>query len=743
MRAMTPIDAARPSVSVIIACYNAAAFLRAAVRSALDQTIGDIEVIIVDDVSSDDSLALARDIAASDPRVRVDALKRNCGPAGARNRGLDLATGDWIALLDSDDLYHPDRLRRLIVEGDETGADIVADDLLIFDDQDRTPPETFFAPPRDREPGWIGLRDYLVETVMYGAKPNLGFLKPMFRRAFLQRHRLRYDESLRIAEDDDLIVRALAAGARYFAVVDPTYFYRKHGSSISHRLSSSNIEAMVGAGERLAVSLSGLSRAEHAALERRNRGLRNTRDFTLAIEALKVGALGRALGLVFRRPGLIPLLRMPIAARLRRWLDRPTMAPAHQGTPQACIISRQRLIGATNGSSSYLIDLARTMRAANVEPHLVQPSPTVFGRMPFFRRKREMDVFESHRLRGAIRLGSWFVAVDPRIYAHGARGMIARAARRIGISSDWATERPAPYAVTAPWEKADLLYVARHARPRADRIIVDYAFQVEAIPYAVRPDAPTAIIMHDLFHARADQFSASGHRDSVATVNKQQECELLARADVVLAIQHREAAFVDEWVPTTRSLTVPMAVRPVAWPAVGEDGRLLFVGSNTAPNVTALQWLFEHVWPTVRRVYPEISLDIAGTVAWAFAAGGPEGTRFLGLVDDLAVAYRDAGVVISPLIHGSGLKVKLVEALAYGKAVVATSVTVEGVEAEVDNAIRLANEPADFAAAIVDLAMSAERRMRLATLALDAARRHFSAETCHASFRAWLADERR
>lgn len=727
-----------PDVSVIIACYNAADFLRSSVRSALDQRGVAVEVIIVDDCSTDDSLAIANELATADPRVRVDRLTANEGPGGARNRGMDLARGSWIAVLDSDDLYHPDRLGKLIAEADMQGADLIADDLLIFDDGDHTPPTGFFAQPRDRRPGWIGLHDYLRETVMYGAMPNLGFLKPLLRRSFVDRHGIRYDQRLRIAEDDDLILQALAAGGRYRTVPMPTYMYRKHGSSISHRLSLANVEAMLGAADRRTASLGKLTDGERRAWNARSQALRNTRDFTLAIEAIKARRIAGVAGLMLKRPGLIPLFRMPLAAKLQRWFGKAPAITAPAVRQQVSIISRQRLIGATNGSSTYLIDLARTVRAAGMEPHLIQPSPLIFGRIPVFKLKPEMAVFQSHHLRGALRIGDWFVATDPRIYGHAALGVVARLGRKMGLPGNWTVDRPAPYAVTAPWAKPDLLYVTRHVRPRAGRVIADYAFQTEAFPYIARPGVPTAIVMHDLFHARADRFAASGHRDSVATISRDEECALLGRADVVLAIQQQEAAFVAESVPGTRALTVPMAVSSIDAASPGTDGTLLFVGSNTAPNVTALEWFFAETWPRIRSTAPHTRLDIAGTVFRGFAGDVPEGVRFLGLVDDLAAAYAQAGVVISPLIHGSGLKIKLVEALAHGKAVVATSVTVEGVEAETSGAVIRTDDPAEFAEAIIELVDDVEARLALAERALDCARRHFSAEACHAGFREWL-----
>ena len=92
------------SISVIIPCYRAAATLRRAVDSALTGAPADLEVLLVDDGSPDDTGALCDELAAADPRVR--ALHRANGGAGAaRNTGLDAAHGDWVLFLDADDAY--------------------------------------------------------------------------------------------------------------------------------------------------------------------------------------------------------------------------------------------------------------------------------------------------------------------------------------------------------------------------------------------------------------------------------------------------------------------------------------------------------------------------------------------------------------------------------------------------------------------------------------------------------------
>ena len=103
-------DGAPGLVSIITPAFNSASFLAATIASVQAQTHGNWEMLIVDDCSSDNTVAIAENAAVSDPRVRLIRQSKNGGPAAARNAALEAAQGRWIAFLDSDDLWLPDKL---------------------------------------------------------------------------------------------------------------------------------------------------------------------------------------------------------------------------------------------------------------------------------------------------------------------------------------------------------------------------------------------------------------------------------------------------------------------------------------------------------------------------------------------------------------------------------------------------------------------------------------------------------
>lgn len=312
--------AQRPvEISFAIACFNGLPHLRPAVQSALSQTDIEVEVIVVDDGSSDGSIAYIRDLALSDPRVVLLQTPSNMGPGGARNLAIEEMKGDWLSVLDADDLIEPYRSRRLIDAAQRLDADLVADDLLVFGEHVA---ETRFLSGNWPISGdWMTFERYLTDSVLFGRAPNPGFLKPIFHRRLFADPTMRYNPELRIGEDDELVMRMLHSGARYLIVPEPGYRYRKHEASISHRLSPANCRRMVEAENALRqrFEASGpLPRAYH----KRWKALLEAQSFVCSIEQLQNRRFFAAAKTLLAHPSAIRLYRMPIFARFQRLVSR-------------------------------------------------------------------------------------------------------------------------------------------------------------------------------------------------------------------------------------------------------------------------------------------------------------------------------------------------------------------------------------------------------------------------------------
>ena len=112
-----------PKVSVIVPVYNAEKYFQECVDSILRQTLADLELILVDDGSTDSSPALCDRYAEQDLRVRV-IHQANAGLSAARNRGIEVATGEWIAFVDSDDFIDANMYRTMIIAAEAKGAQL-------------------------------------------------------------------------------------------------------------------------------------------------------------------------------------------------------------------------------------------------------------------------------------------------------------------------------------------------------------------------------------------------------------------------------------------------------------------------------------------------------------------------------------------------------------------------------------------------------------------------------------------
>jgi succinoglycan biosynthesis protein ExoO len=214
---------ATPKVSVITPAYKAARYIGQAIESVQAQTLTDWEMIIVDDASPDETAAVVERYL-DDPRIKLIRSERNRGECGARNLALEAAQGEWIAVLDADDWFAPERLERLWRFAQEKGAILVADLQLQIDDNGQTYGVSFsgtLRPPKT--PTRYSVRDYLREHIS---------IKPFFLRQHALNHNLRYPEGIVLGGDHIFQTQLLVKGAELWILPEPTYYYRIHPNSM-------------------------------------------------------------------------------------------------------------------------------------------------------------------------------------------------------------------------------------------------------------------------------------------------------------------------------------------------------------------------------------------------------------------------------------------------------------------------------------------------------------------------------
>jgi succinoglycan biosynthesis protein ExoO len=309
-----------PLVSVVIPAYNTATMVGAAIESCLRQTITDIEVLVVDDGSTDDTVAVVRG-HTTDPRVRLIELGTNRGVSSARNAALDAATGTWIATLDADDWMTDDRLEVLLEAAASTGADMIHDDLLLVHEGETEPYSTLTKSSRAliTEPRAIDL-DLMIDAELGGrATYRVGLAQPLIRRELLESHQIRYDPALRVGEDYLLYLDCVLAGARWIQIPSAHYVYVQRTGSATSRSPVATIEGKLRSCEGV-LARTTLTAAQRVSLERYRANLRSLLAYKRVTEAVKARHPGRALRAVVTNPLFVKRLgeQLPAVVK-RRW----------------------------------------------------------------------------------------------------------------------------------------------------------------------------------------------------------------------------------------------------------------------------------------------------------------------------------------------------------------------------------------------------------------------------------------
>ena len=320
--------AAQPRVSVIIPAYRTAPTLERAVRSVLEQDEQNFEIVIVEDYSGDDTLEVARRLAAEDSRIRVIALPQNGGQARALNLGIGEALGQWIATLDADDRYQPERLRVLLEAGNREGVDLIADNQNHLDEAAGALVRTAF--PDQGGGRAIELSDFIANSDT-ASEFSFGILKPVIRASFYRAHDLGYRPGLKLGQDFYHLMTFFALGGRGYLVDRPMYDWTLPFGPLSRTWTTTGDGAWRydyrGTLEANRYFLDKMERMDNADLVallwRREREYRVMVNYIAAQKAYALtGSRLFAASIIARHPHTWPLLARRVSRRLRRVLTQ-------------------------------------------------------------------------------------------------------------------------------------------------------------------------------------------------------------------------------------------------------------------------------------------------------------------------------------------------------------------------------------------------------------------------------------
>ncbi|HEV7322590.1 MAG TPA: glycosyltransferase family 2 protein [Ensifer sp.] len=302
--------AVETKVCVIIAAKDAQETIGRAIASALREP-ETAEVIVVDDGSTDATSAAAQDADDDTGRLTIVRFENNRGPAAARNHAISISRSPILAILDADDFFFPGRLARLLCERD---WDFIADNIAFMDeaaaDSAAAVVEDF--PP---EPRRLHLVDFVDGNISRrnARRGEIGFLKPLMRRDFLEANGIRYREPLRLGEDYDLYLRALTKGARYKVIHSCGYAAIVRGNSLSGRHRTEDLKRLYEA-DRNILAANNLDSEAAAAIRRHERHVRGRYQHRHFLDLKKQRGARAAIGYLLWQPNAVPAIAIGILA---------------------------------------------------------------------------------------------------------------------------------------------------------------------------------------------------------------------------------------------------------------------------------------------------------------------------------------------------------------------------------------------------------------------------------------------
>ena len=300
-------------VSIVIAAWNAQGFILTAINSALSQKGVSVEVIVVDDASTDSTCNVVESI--SDSRVKLFRSEKNGGPGAARNIGFAAAKGKWIAVLDSDDSMKQNRLKNMLDKA-TIDADILIDNFReLYSDGVVSNP---FYSNAELPLGKLSLSFLIKTNLVFTSIKSTGYVKPLFKNEFLKQHSIKYWPEVKIGEDYYFLASCLALGANAEVLKEAGYIYTIRAGSISSKLNIEHIDKLLNFDKKF-IQEYHLSDLEISAQKIRSENLKRAFHYLVLVEQIKERRiLSAALNMVSNMSSAL-LLMLPLKKRLLFW----------------------------------------------------------------------------------------------------------------------------------------------------------------------------------------------------------------------------------------------------------------------------------------------------------------------------------------------------------------------------------------------------------------------------------------
>jgi glycosyltransferase involved in cell wall biosynthesis len=221
-----------PLVSVVIPTYRVDKYIRRCLTSIQQQSLSDIEIIVVNDCTPDNTMAIVQELALEDKRIKIINLKRNEGPMVAREKGYMAATGDYITFCDGDDSMPSNAIELLYATAIKSKADIVSGNIMY---KSCTGSESFWT---NKLKYGNSKADILKSLLRHELSHNL--CSKLFKAALLQEHEYKTFRNATNGEDACLFYQVVRNMNKMIQIQDVVYYYMQNTSSSSQKRRSNN-----------------------------------------------------------------------------------------------------------------------------------------------------------------------------------------------------------------------------------------------------------------------------------------------------------------------------------------------------------------------------------------------------------------------------------------------------------------------------------------------------------------------
>lgn len=750
----TPADSARPLASIIIPCLNAEDTLGATLASCLAQTWPAIEIIVVDNGSSDASVALAESLARTAAHPLAVLHCPQPGANRARTAGFEVARGAYIRWLDADDELAPEVTARQVgaLEANP-GHDIAYCDWVWRQQLGRVPSQhelQYMAAAHSAvaygDRIWRHCRgdathveahfrlgqydDFLLRLLEDKWLPPHSYL---FRRGAAQQliDVQAFHPERSVSQDRELISFAAVLGLRFLHVPDTKVIY----NSWSSGQMTQRISAQERAGQLAQV-------------------------------------FSRLRALIKRQPGvqLGPKHRLLLDLPWEHYRIAPDLADLEHEGPERCRVRRPDGASAwLDGEQAQVYQGLRRIRGAatmeqlaktiqHVEVALWEKQTEVVGALLRFRElgllramtSDEAGSIESRPasaprvlmvtdvpfwtpgrgdsariralvqfLRTQVDLELFVIAVEPAKAPALSRVSLPLGSERCPA---WLAETPNPGLLPAM-----LAQVARRSPLKA--CLFEY-LRLGALRKALPPGVLALLDTHDLVSERGASFRSFGI-EPPGDLTTAAEYAAFREFDGVVLIQEEDYATVARQLGRERCVLAPHPVEMPRATIRPHARHVSFVASEAAPNVHGLRWFLAEVWNPLAA--PGAHLNIYGRVGHKVDTAAYREVRVHGLVEDLSAVYRVTDVVINAVRFGAGLKIKTVEAIASGLPLVTTTEGARGLARHAGRAFLVAEDATGFRHHLEALLGSFELRRALAEAAWQVGCECFTPSACFQS----------